>query len=265
MSVRIWAPLLILIMVIAVVPRKWGWRYEWPVAMDTLAFSSVFILPLCAGIAAMESGRLACARDLILVSSKATTAIIRVVFGVWAAACLAVLTSAALIGACVLWSTGFLPPRPGDFTPLAPMVVAELAACALGALIGWAWRSRVAPASVALGVFVTIMTGYVVDSGRFADYVSIGGTPSSLLGYQPHVPYHSWLCLFYGALALVLLSGIALLSAPRTPRALRARGAMTGCAAVVLVLAAMTIPGYAEGFIMKGGGEEADLVCSGQA
>lgn len=39
---------------------------------------------------------------------------------------------------------------------------------------------------------------------------------------------------------------------------------MTGCAAVVLVLAAMTIPGYAEGFIMKGGGEEADLVCSGQ-
>jgi len=163
MSVRIWAPLLILIMVIAVVPRKWGWRYEWPVAMDTLAFSSVFILPLCAGIAAMESGRLACARDLILVSSKATTAIIRVVFGVWAAACLALVVSAAVIGACVLWSTSFLPPRPGDFIPLAPMVVAELAVCALGALVGWAWRSRVAPASVALGVFATIMTGYVVD------------------------------------------------------------------------------------------------------
>lgn len=73
--------------------------------MGALSFSSIFLVPLCAGIAAFETERLATAQDLV--SPRATRAVLRIGVAVWIATMGVVLLSFAAVGAQTCT-------RPGD-------------------------------------------------------------------------------------------------------------------------------------------------------
>lgn len=197
MSTRIWAPAVLLVVLVNSFARSWAWNYEWLWAMDTLSFSSIFLVPLCAGVAAFETGGLAMARDLHLVSPRATWAVVRTVAGVWAVAATAVLISFAVVGGYVLHTTSGLLPRMGDLLPVPLLLVIVASGCAAGGLVGWVLPSRITPGLTVLSVFALMMCGYIIGGGGSSGLVSVGGATGSLVGLTLAPNLMLWQYIFY--------------------------------------------------------------------
>lgn len=232
MSTRIWAPGILLVILVNSFSRSWLWNYEWLWAMDTLSFSSIFLVPLCAGIAAFEAGRLARARELHLVSPGGIWAVLRAGIGVWVVTAMMILLSLLIISGSVLYWTAGLMPRPNDLLPVPLLLAIVAAGCAAGTLIGWRFPGRLAPGLAVLGIFALLMSGYIVGRGTLANLVSVGSATGSLIGLRLSPRLMLWQCLFYGAITVGAAWLIRLRAAPVH---WWHRGAAIGCALAVVI------------------------------
>jgi len=254
-AVRYWFWGLLLIALINSFGRSWMWNYEWLWAMDTLAFSSVFIVPLCAGISAYEIGNLSKARDLHSTSPRAVTSLLRIGALVWLAAIAVVMISAFAIGGRVYYQIHELP-RASDFLSLLPLLTSLAIGCAVGILVGWFTSSRMTPGIVALGVFAIIMAGYIAGGRTSAALVSVGGATGSLVGLRLSISFLLWQCAFYLALTTAVLWVIKI----RMDSVKRwHRGVTIACVALPLALA-LAVPNSGERFQRV---PERNVVCSG--
>ena len=245
MCSRIWAPTLLLVVLTNSFSRSWAWNYEWLWAMDTLSFSSIFLVPLCAGIAAFEAGRLAVARELHLVSPRATWAVVRVGVGVWVVAAVMILLSFLVISGCVLYQTSGLIPRLSDLLPVPLLLIIVGAGCSAGVLAGWCFPSKLTPGLTALGVFALMMSAYIIGRGTFSGLVSVGSATGSLVGLRLSLRLVLWQCLFYGALT----SGMLWLTRSRTTLASWWHHGVTALCAVAVVAASGGVLGAGERFV----------------
>lgn len=258
MSTRVWAPAVLLVILTNSFSRSWAWNYEWLWAMDTLSFSSIFLVPLCAGIAAFEVGRLAVARDLHLVSPRATWAVVRVIVSVWVVAAVAVLVSFAIISGCVFYVTSGLLPHMLDLLPVPLLLAIVASGCAAGGMLGWVFpSSRLMPGLTSLGIFALMMCGYIIGGGSSSGLVSVGGATGSLVGLRLSLSLLLWQCLFYGLLTAGLLWFIRL----RTGSiGMWQRGIAVACVLAIL--------GAGIGVLSSGerlvAAPVSDLICSGE-
>lgn len=256
MSTRVWAPAVLLVVLMNSFSRSWAWNYEWLWAMDTLSFSSIFLVPLCAGIAAYEAGGLAVARDLHLVSPRSTWAVVRVGAGVWVVTAVMILLSFLIISVYVLYQTSGLIPRPADFLPIPLLLVIVAVGCSVGVLVGWCLPSRLTPGLTALGVFALMMSAYIVGRGAFSGLVSVGSATGSLVGLKLSLRLVLWQCLFYGMLILGL---VWLVRMRTTLSRWRHRGLAVVCAVAIVVVGGGVL-GAGERFVSAPVGER---VCEG--
>ena len=235
--------------------RSWAWNYEWLWAMDTLAFSSVFLVPLCAGISAYEVRNLTLARELHCTSPRAVTALFRIGVLVWITAAIVVMVSAFVVGGQVFYQINEFP-RILDFFPLLPLLTSLAVGCAVGILGGWFFPSRMTPAMVSLGVFAIIMFGYIAGGRMLAALVSVGGATGSLVGLRLSISFLLWQCAFYLALTIAILWSIK----SRVDPAKRWRQGVTAVWVTLSLMFAFGVISSDERFERV---PETDVTCSG--
>lgn len=191
-----------------VVLRSTWWRYEWTWAWYQFHFGTLLIGPVVSGVAFAWGATWHPTRPLVAAANRfgATTAVVAasIVLPV-VAAYLAVLAG---VSAVVFATTGLVPDGITVATlgpPLGLLVLCIALGCAAGSVIG---RPTLAPLW-AIGVFVLLMTTYMVIPDRFA---KVGGATASLLGLRPRASIQVGQVLEFVGLAAVVL---ALASLPR--------------------------------------------------
>ena len=240
MATRYWGPCLLLIIVLNSFGRSWHWEFEWLWAVETLTFSSIFIVPLCAGVSAFEASRLATARDLISVAPRGVRAVLSIVVIVWSVAVASVLLSLVLVGGWVLHRTAGLLPRWSDLVSLVPLFLLIALGCSVGALAGWRFPAKVTPGLTATGAFGLMMMGYVIGNGSLSGLVSTGGASGSLIGLKVSLRLIAWQSALYLSLTLLAscLIGASVLVMSRRFRTCAVLSAVAVAASVVGVLGA---------------------------
>ncbi|WP_216859006.1 hypothetical protein [Trueperella pecoris] len=183
-SIFVLATLFVLINLVA---RDWDWRYEWTRASMSLAFLSVMIAPLFAGLSAWWAAQMVPALDDVLaMSPRHSSVVLREVTRLFRPVAAALgLGGLAMAIACTC-TGGFFATWP-DVWPMLSALMLIYVAGVVGFVSGGAYpRLWLAPV-VTLGIFGLILGLY---GTHLAPLVQAGGASASLVGVVPHWRFH---------------------------------------------------------------------------
>lgn len=170
------------VIVVSSFMRMKYWPYEWPTLVDVANYSLIFVLPISAGLAALQGhiwhGTLevngASAKKMKVVAAAITPVVVGFIFGYL----IALGSMAITLGVLATWHS----PNLYSFATAIPTVLLVILACLMGFYFGRKMSSPAAMGLFALATFGIIMVSYI--TGITEPLISTGGATGSLVGLK---------------------------------------------------------------------------------
>jgi len=178
------APVLFTVLIAQVLIRDRAWTYEWTWALYQLAFNTVLLSPIVAGLGAWEGARLADSSDYIGTCPRSWRVALSAWLGLILWTAVVYLVGVVVVALLVLARGTPFGPRLVDTLTILTAIGLMAAFGALGIGLGWLIRRRLAAAPLAAALtFCTTLWLYLAGPGQF---VTVGGASGSLAGATPN-------------------------------------------------------------------------------